>query len=53
MISSNSHILKQPYAASTNSNASFATPYATLDLAKPSGSGVRPSSAHAQSVTGR
>ena len=52
MISSNSHPIKRPYS-STNSNASFATPYATLDLAKPTGSGVRPSSVHAQSITGK
>ena len=51
MISSNSHAIKQPYS-STNSNASFATPYATLDLSKPTGAGVRPSSMHTQSIAG-
>merc|ERR1712038_1368852 len=51
MISSNSHAIKHPYS-STNSNASFVTPYASLDLSKPTGTGVRPSSVHAQSIAG-
>ena len=52
MISSNSHAIKRPFSAAS-SNTSFVTPYASLDLPKPSGPGVRPSSVHAQSVAGK
>merc|ERR1719367_2279658 len=38
VISSNSHAIKRPFSS--------------LDLPKPSGPGVRPSSVHAQSVAG-
>ena len=52
MISSNSHAIKRPFS-SASSNTSFVTPYASLDLPKPSGPGVRPSSVHAQSIAGK
>ena len=52
MISNNSHAVKHPYSRAS-SNASFVTPYASLDLPKPSTAGVRPSSVHAQSIAGK
>ena len=52
MISSNSHAVKRPFS-SASSNTSFVTPYASLDLPKPSGQGIRPSSVHAQSIAGK
>ena len=52
MISSNSHAIKRPFS-SASSNTSFVTPYASLDLPKPSGQVIRPNSVHAQSVAGK